>query len=173
MVERPLKQTKRSVVAGILFGMGFLCGFLSGYKYASENIVCEVLPINSSVENLSSRDISPYSGAAAETEISGDITEVSETADIGLSLREHWMDSDDYGIYIAGVIENDSVNSFDAVRVAFDLCDSEGRVYTAVTAKNDERMEPGESWEFTAYILYSDMDKFKSYRLQSIMGVKR
>jgi hypothetical protein len=33
-------------------------------------------------------------------------------------------------------------------------------------------MEPGASWDFTIYIPYSEMDRFKSYRLQSMMGVK-
>ncbi|MDR1509042.1 MAG: FxLYD domain-containing protein [Synergistaceae bacterium] len=165
---------KKTVAAGILFGAGFLIGFLSGYKYASENIVCEVPPMFSGVEKISSQDVtSPYLGMAAETEISGDAPTVPEIADIGLSVQEHWMDSDDHGLYIAGTVRNYGVNSFDAVRVAFDLCDAEGRIYTAVTARNDERIEPGESWDFTAYIPYSDMDKFNSYRLQSIMGVKR
>jgi hypothetical protein len=154
----------RSVAAGLLFGMGFLCGFLSGYKYAGENVIHEAPPM---------RDIPPYSGPAAETEISEDVRAVFGAEDIGLSLREHWMDADDYGIYIAGMVKNDGRNSFDAVRVVFDLCDREGRVYTAVTAKNDERMDPGESWDFTAYIPYSDMDKLESYRLQSMMGVKK
>jgi hypothetical protein len=166
------KILRRSAAAGLLVGMGFFCGFLSGYKYAGENIVCEIPPMFSSEETASSRDISPHSGTAAETGASDDIPAVSENADIGLSLQEHWMDVDDYGIYIAGTVKNDGPNSFDALRVAFDLYDSEGRIYTAVTARNDERMEPGESWDFTAYIPYSDMDRFEFYRLQSIMGVK-
>jgi hypothetical protein len=163
----------KSVAAGVLFGIGFLCGFASGYKYAAENIVCEVPPLFSGTKDIPSEDISAYSAAVSETEISGDIPDAGETADIGLSLQEHWMDSDDQGLYIAGMVKNDSANSFDAVRIAFDLCDSEGQVYTAVTARNDERIEAGESWDFTAYIPYSDMDKFSSYRLQSIMGVKK
>ncbi|MDR1137139.1 MAG: FxLYD domain-containing protein [Synergistaceae bacterium] len=166
-------QTKKTVAAGVLFGMGFLCGFLSGYNYAGKNIVYESPPILLNEENISSRDIQSNPETSAGTEIFEDAPAFPEVGDIGLSLREHWMDSDEHGLYIAGQVKNDGPNSFDAVRVAFDLCDDEGGIYSAVTARNDERIEPGEAWDFTAYLPYSDMDKFKSYKLQSIMGVKR
>jgi hypothetical protein len=164
-------RTKKAAAAGILFGAGFMCGALSGYNYAAGNIVCEVPPISSGVVNMSLPET-----PGDEAEISADIPDFSEPGDmedIGLSLQEHWMDSDEHGIYIAGMIKNDGLNPFDAVRVTFDLCDSDGKAYSAVTAKNDERIEPEESWDFTAYLPYSDMNRFDSYRLQSIMGVKR
>jgi hypothetical protein len=93
--------------------------------------------------------------------------------DIGLAVEEHWIDSDDNGLFIAGAVKNSGAGSFDAVRVAFDLLDSGGEAYSAVTAGNRDGVEPGESWDFTIYIPYSEMDKFSSYRLQSVMGVKR
>ena len=154
---------------GVFFGTGFLCGFLCGYKYAADNIACDfpvvirenvtsgdVLPLDAS------RDVAPE-GAAAE----------ADPVDIGLVLEDYWMDSDDNGLFIAGAIRNEDKGAFDSVRVAFDLLDSRENAYSAVTVRNDERMEPGDTWDFTVYIPYSEMDKFNSFRFQSVMGVKR
>jgi hypothetical protein len=95
----------------------------------------------------------------------------ASSADIGLVLDDHWMDSDDNGLFIAGTVRNASGHAFSGVRIAFDLLDSGGEPYTAVTDKATERMEPGDTWGFTMYIPYSEMDKFSSYRFQSVMGV--
>ncbi|MDR2780584.1 MAG: hypothetical protein LBB28_05615, partial [Synergistaceae bacterium] len=60
MAVQILKQTKKSVLAGMLFGVGFLSGFLSGYKYAGENITCEAPPVFLSAGNVSSEDTWAY-----------------------------------------------------------------------------------------------------------------
>jgi hypothetical protein len=165
------KRYKATVALGIFFGAGFLCGFLSGYRYAAANLVCEVPRAAQNFKGASSGD---FSGSSDER-----VSAVSEDApidaasDIGLVLEDYWMDSDDNGLFIAGAVKNADASAFDSVMVAFDLLDDHEQAYSAVTRRNNERMEPGDSWDFTIYIPYSEMDKFKSYRLQSVMGVKR
>ena len=154
---------------GIFFGAGFLAGFLTGYKYAADNLVCELPAIIP--ENAASDDARlPAASWDAVPEES--VTEAG-TGDIGLVLEDYWMDSDDNGLFIAGAIRNADKGAFDSVRVAFDLLDNRENTYSAVTARNDERMEPGDTWDFTIYIPYAEMDKFNSFRFQSVMGVKR
>ena len=109
----------------------------------------------------------------ASPEPAGDMFIPAEAGDIGLVLEEYWMGSDDNGLYIAGAIRNSDDDAFDSVRVAFDLLDGQGGAYSAVTTRNDDRIESGDVWDFTIYIPYSEMDKFNSYRLQSVMGVRR
>ena len=153
---------------GIFFGSGFLCGFLSGYRYAAIDIAFE-LPAIAGEDTAGGGQFSEspwedvYEEAAAEIDI----------GDIGLVLEDYWIDSDDNGLFIAGAIRNADRGAFDSVRVAFDLLDGRDNAYSAVTARNDERMEPGEAWDFTVYIPYAEMDKFNSFRFQSVMGVKR
>ena len=167
-----MAANKRCLLAaalGVFFGTGFLCGFLSGYKYAAYNLVCE-FPVSVREDAASggalpvdaSWDVVPE-GAASET----------DPVDIGLVLEDYWMDSDDNGLFIAGAIRNADKSAFDSVRVAFDLLDGRENAYSAVTVRNDERMEPGDTWDFTVYIPYSEMDKFNSFKFQSVMGVKR
>jgi hypothetical protein len=91
--------------------------------------------------------------------------------DIDLVLAEDGLGSDENGFFISGTVLNDSVHAFDAVRVTFDLCDRSGEPYADVTDASNARMEPGDVWGFTIYIPYMNMEKFSSYRLQSIMGV--
>jgi hypothetical protein len=140
---------------------------MSGFKYASANLACE-LPLAPYETRL---EVSPDLRGPEYAGVSGDAT--PETENIGFVLEGHWMDSDENGFFIAGVVKNADTSGFDAVRVAFDLLDEREVAYTAVTAVNDEMMEPGASWDFTIYIPYSEMGGLKSYRLQSIMGVKR
>ena len=154
---------------GIFFGTGFLCGFLSGYKYAADNLVCE-LPVIIR-EDVTSGD-AQFSDVSLDI-VSEDAAAETDTVDIGLVLEDYWMDSDDNGLFIAGAIRNADKGVFDSVRVAFDLLDSRENAYSAVTVRNDERMDPGDTWDFTVYIPYSEMDKFNSFRFQSVMGVKR
>jgi len=151
---------------GIFFGTGFLSGFLTGYRYAAANLIRELPAIIP--EYVASGDAQP--------DIPPDALEAADEAemgDIGLVLEEYWMNSDDNGLFIAGAIRNANEGAFDSVRVAFDLLDARENPYSAVTARNDERIEPGEVWDFTIYIPYSEMDKFNSFRFQSVMGVKR
>ena len=155
---------------GIFFGTGFLCGFLSGYRYAAIDLAAYELPANIR------EDTAPGDAQFSEfqpDEVSEDMAAETGIGDIGLVLEDYWIDSDDNGLFIAGAIRNADMSAFDAVRVAFDLLDGRGNAYSAVTARNDERMEPGDTWDFTVYIPYSEMDKFNSFGFQSVMGVKR
>ena len=154
------KRYLLTAALGIFFGTGFLCGFLSGYRYAALNLK-DVVSGDAQFYELSHDEVSEE--AAAEADI----------GDIGLVLDDYWMDSDDNGLFITGAIRNSDKGAFDSVRVAFDLLDGVENAYSAVTARNDERMEPGDTWDFTVYIPYSEMDKFNSFRFQSVMGVKR
>jgi hypothetical protein len=161
---------KITVAFGLFFGSGFASGFISGYKYASSNLACELPPMPYETQREASPDLRGPEGTGT-SEVFGNATATTEN--IGLILEDHWMDSDENGLFIAGAVKNADTGGFDAVRVAFDLLDERESVYTAVTAINDETMEPGSSWDFTIYIPYSEMDRLKSYRLQSIMGVKK
>jgi len=170
-----MAANKRYLLAaalGIFFGTGFLCGLFSGYKYA-DNFFYE-LPVIIR-ENAASVDV-PLAGVmrdAASEDVEAEADIEIDTGDIGLVLEDYWMDSDDNGLFIAGAIRNADSGAFDSVRVAFDLLDSRESAYSAVTVRNDERMEPGDTWDFTIYIPYAEMDKFNSFRFQSVMGVKR
>jgi hypothetical protein len=162
-----------AAMAGVFFGAGFLCGFLSGYRYAAANVACELPPAAVNYGVISEdAPAAPESSPEAET-VSGGADAGAETSDIGLELDDYWMDSDDNGLFIAGAVKNSGASAFDSVMVAFDLLDVGGAAYTAVTARNGERVEPGDAWDFAIYIPYSELDKFKSFRLQSVMGVKR
>ena len=165
----PNRRYLFAAALGIFFGTGFLSGFLSGYRYAADNIARE-LPV------LANKDIATggelFSEFSWETVFEEAVAEI-DTGGIGLVLDEYWIDSDEHGLFIAGAIRNEDRGAFDSVRVAFDLLDNRENAYSAVTVRNDERMEPGETWDFTIYIPYGEMNKFNSFRFQSVMGVKR
>ena len=163
------KRYLLTAALGIFFGTGFLCGFLSGYRYAAINIAGE-LPV---IVREDGESGGARFAESPRNEFSGEADAEIHIGDIGLVLEDYWMDSDNSGLFIAGAIRNSDVGAFDSVRVAFDLLDSYENAYSAVTARNDERMEPGDTWDFTLYIPYGEMDKFNSFRFQSIMGVKR
>jgi hypothetical protein len=91
--------------------------------------------------------------------------------DIDLILTEDGIGTDENGFFISGTVLNTSAHAFDAVRITFDLCGRSGEPYADVTDASNARMEPGDVWGFTIYIPYMNMEKFSSYRLQSIMGV--
>jgi hypothetical protein len=166
-------KLKVTILVGLFFGAGFLCGFLSGYKYAGAIIVCELPPVFREISREGPVGLSEDLKESVKIGVSETASNETEaTGDIGLTIEEHWMDSDDGGLFIAGIVKNSGLQEFDAVRIAFDLLDERGLAYSAVTDINDGGMEPGASWDFTIYIPYAEMDKLKSYRLQSIMGVK-
>jgi hypothetical protein len=93
--------------------------------------------------------------------------------DSELLLEEHELGEDENGLFVYGTIFNRSSHAYDAVRVTFDLCDGKGQPYSGITDITHDRMEPGDSWGFTIYIPYTEMDLFSSYRLQSIMGTAK
>ncbi|MDR3280234.1 MAG: FxLYD domain-containing protein [Synergistaceae bacterium] len=168
---------KTPVLLGLFFGMGFLCGFFVCFGYVGHlktdapNTVSSGRIPNASFPRAASPDFEMTRGGT-----SGDASfDVSLQADgnIDLALEDDWMDSDENGLYITGMVKNISPHSFDAVRIAYDLCDAKGDPYTVVTDTSAEHMEPGDTWGFTIYIPYSDMDQFSSYRLQSIMGITK
>ncbi|MDR1966628.1 MAG: FxLYD domain-containing protein [Synergistaceae bacterium] len=161
----------KAAILGIFFGVGFFCGFLAGFGYSparDENIA----PLADRVAGVSAPASSADFGGAVFAE-GGYGDDAAEPRDIGLILEDHWMDSDEGGLFIAGTVKNGGDHAYDAVRVAFDLCDKEGNPYTAVTDKNATAMAPGDTWSFTVYIPYSDMDKFSSYKFQSILAVTK
>jgi hypothetical protein len=162
---------KKTSALGIFFGVGFLCGFLVGFGYASFNIKIETQVIGQTKDVAA--PASPDNGMVVSVLVPNETKEPDgvSSVDIDLVLDDHWMDSDENGLFITGAVINESDHSFTGVRIAFDLTDSNGEPYTTVTDTAKERMAPSDTWGFTIYIPYSDMDKFSSYRLQSIMGV--
>jgi len=163
------KRYLAAAALGIFFGTGFLCGFLSGYRYAVFNAESKLSVIVSEDREAGDSLFSEFLRDGTPEQAEGE----ADVGDIGLMLEEYWMDSDDNGLFIAGAIRNSDNSAFDSVRVAFDLLDGHEEAYSAVTVRNNERMEPGDTWDFTVYIPYSEMDKFNSFRFQSVMGVKR
>jgi hypothetical protein len=164
------KRYKFAVAFGVFFGCGFLCGFFSGYSHVRRD---GSVAVESPLVIQATVGPATPSSAGGNGVASDDATPGTASEDIGLVVEEHWIDSDDSGLFIAGAVKNSGAGAFDAVRVAFDLLDAGGEAYSAVTARNGDGVGRGESWDFTIYIPYSEMDKFKSYRLQSVMGVKR
>ncbi|MDR1471891.1 MAG: FxLYD domain-containing protein [Synergistaceae bacterium] len=167
----------RFAVYGLFFGVGFLLGFLACLGCLSVRTSTEV--------QVRARAKTPAAApGAAKSEAGGAVPKPSgrvakENAassaelarDIGLVLAEDGVGEDENGFFISGTVLNDSSHAFDAVRVTFDLCDKSGEPYAEVTDLLKGRMEPGDLWGVTIYIPYMNMDKFSSYRLQSIMGV--
>ncbi|MDR1916030.1 MAG: FxLYD domain-containing protein [Synergistaceae bacterium] len=184
---------RKFALHGLFFGVGFTLGFLICFGFLRAKVNAELLmysnampaserelaPASSSLpeggkDNLSmavsalSQDSSPPPSGPSGTDTE---TTAMPTRDIDLVLSEHELGEDENGIFISGTVLNDSVHAFDAIRVAFDLCDRSGEPYSSVSDWSNEHMEPGDVWGFTIYIPYTDMDKFSSYKLQSIMGV--
>ncbi|MDR3355210.1 MAG: FxLYD domain-containing protein [Synergistaceae bacterium] len=183
---------KKTVFAGkfllalaLFFGVGYAVGFFSGFGYSRSLSGYGV--IGSSHNPQWTGRISPDVArgtptwdvvpAQAPTEADGGSQYVQDPdgrPDLGgidLVLSGHSLGEDENGLFIAGTVVNRSNHAFDAVRIAFDLCDSQNRPYNYVTDTATEIMEPGDSWGFTIYIPYTEMGMFSSYRLQSIMGV--
>ena len=162
------KRYLLTAALGIFFGTGFLSGFFTGYQYAALNFVPEV-----SWSVIPETEVAEIDFDKIERFDVIERFDIFAIDDIGLVLEDYWIDSDDNGLYIAGAVRNSDDEAFDSVRVAFDLLDGYENAYSAVTVRNDERMEPGDIWDFTIYIPYSELDKFNSFRFQSVMGVKR
>jgi hypothetical protein len=187
-----LKTEKKTIFAGkfflalaLFFGLGYAAGFFSGFGYSRSLAERDV--IGASHKPQWTGRISPDAARGTPTEdVLPDQTpdEVETGAqyveepdaepspgDIDLVLGEHSLGEDENGLFISGTVINRSSHAFNAVRIAFDLCDSRNRPYNYVTDTATETMEPGDSWGFTIYIPYTEMGMFSSYRLQSIMGV--
>ncbi|MDR3253988.1 MAG: FxLYD domain-containing protein [Synergistaceae bacterium] len=171
---------KTAVLLGFFFGLGFLAGFLAASRYdeaqfsafaprPGDGIVAR-LPDETGTPffavELPSRDIGPEIAS-----LPGEALDL--LFDSELVLEEHELGEDENGLFIYGTIFNRSSHPYDTVRVAFDLCDDKGQAYSGITDITRDRMAPGDSWGFTMYIPYSDMDLFSSYRLQSIIGATK
>lgn len=178
--ERVRKIGWKTLVAlGLFFGAGFTAGFLTGFEYGFGN-----RPPASPTE-VRSADTEPLlqdATTASEPDASRDVVqneaaeifgEEAEIDDEEFALTEHELGDDENGLFISGTVVNRSQNAFDAVQVAFELCDTKGRPYATITDRTTERMDPGDSWGFVVYIPYSEMKQFHSYRLQGIMGVRK
>ena len=130
------RSVKAAAALGIFFGSGFLCGFFSGYAHALRG---KSSVMESTAVILPAADPAALPSVSTEDEvISDDAFQMNASEDIGLTVDEHWIDSDDNGLFIAGAVKNSGAGAFDAVRVAFDLLDSGGEAYSAITARNGD-----------------------------------
>jgi hypothetical protein len=180
-----LSSWKLAAALGLFFGLGYLFGFFTGFGYSKSKSRVEIVEIyrgeqGTLAPSADRRGISPKNrtpSGTAKTEQTPPIEQAIAVAaaapmqNIGLVLSDNSLGEDENGLYISGTVLNRSDHAFNAVRVAFDLCDSQGTPYNSVTDMSSERMEPGDAWGFTIYIPYTEMSLFSSYRLQSIMGV--
>jgi hypothetical protein len=156
-----MRGKKLVVFVAMFFGFGFMAGFFTGFNY---NRFQPILP-NTLAAREGKREARLAAASSEDEAPKGDVPIDSE-----LVLEEHGIGEDENGIFISGTIYNRSPHGYDAVRVTFDLCDESGGAYSGITDITRDRMEPGDSWGFTIYIPYSEMDVFSSYKLHSIMG---
>jgi hypothetical protein len=166
-------------MSALFFVVGYTAGFFSGFGY-SGSLGSDVTgaPPQLPGTEMASPDIPR---GAPNADIPGDAISKEAVEEeygggqggdgIGLVLSGHSLDEDENGLFISGTVINMSDHAFDAVRIAFDLCDPQNRPYSYVSDTATEIMESGDLWGFTIYIPYTEMRMFSSYRLQSIMGV--
>lgn len=171
--ERLHKTGKKALAAlGLFFGIGFTAGFLTGFGYGHAG---NQPPLQE--EDAGGRSADAFLPAlsidvpAEPGEEDGAWNISDESGEF--ALTEHELGDDENGFYISGTVANLSKSAFDAVQIAFELCDAGGNPYATVTDRTTERMEPGDSWGFVVYIPYAEMPAFDSYRLQGVMGVRR
>lgn len=140
----------------------------------SVNITTDVLSDDfTAISSDSGRKLDISAELAGPLEQGSDENQNISFENIELVLESDQLDDDENGLYISGIVVNRSNHPFDAVRIEFELCDKEGKAYSSVTETSGERMELGDSWGFTIYIPYSEMDLFSSYKLHSIMGTTK
>lgn len=176
-----MKRAGRSlfVVLGLFFGFGFVAGFYVGFGYSRHlDRVATVIAASEDVSLDASAvapEARPTSGEARAkaSESEDELAEEILSRNTELVLVEHELGSDENGVFLCGTVENRSSHAFDAVQVSFELYDKSGKAYGNLTERNTERMEPGDAWGFTAYIPYSELDRFSSYKLYGIVGTSR
>ena len=177
MSKTRARDSRFFVILGIFFGLGFVLGFLTCFGYLGTRTKVEVVEIYRDGPRSSSADArqppaSPAGQAAAAPsgmQFDADLP----IEDLELVLEEHFLGSDESGTYIGGLVANRSDHPFDAIRLEFDLNDRDDRSFASVTETQADGMEPGDVWEFTIYIPYTEMQRFVGYRLRSIMGVTK
>lgn len=166
MSKGRVRDSRFYAILGIFFGLGFALGFLTCFGYLGMQPRIQVVEVY--------RDGSPATSADASSEIQIDTNVMVEPGEeVELLLEENYLGSDEDGAFIGGIVANRSDHPFDAVRVAFDLQDRDGETFASVTETLAERMEPGDRWEFTIYIPYTEMARFAGYTLQNLVGVTR
>ena len=158
MSKGRVRDSRFFAVLGIFFGLGFVLGFLTCFGYLGAQPRAEVARVD--------REGPP--GIEIKTNVT-----VEPGNEAELLLEENYLGNDEDGTFIGGIVANRSDHPFDAVRVAFDLQDRSGETFAAVTETQAERMEPGDRWEFTIYIPYTEMPRFAGYTLHSLVGVTR
>ena len=186
-----MESEKKTIPAGkfllalllaLFFGVGYAVGFFSGFGYSKSLAGSYAIGVSREPQREGKVSLDAARGALTDALLDQAADEASapyeeepdagpDPGDIGLVLNGHSLGEDENGLFISGTVVNRSSHAFNAVRIAFDLCDSRNRPYNYVTDTATETMEPGDSWGFTIYIPYTEMGLFSSYRLQSIMGV--
>ena len=172
MSKGRIRDSRFFAILGIFFGLGFALGFLTCFGYLGAQPRIEVVEVFREGPPATSADVS--SDIQIETNVtveSGQPDQLGQEAE--LLLEENYLGNDEDGTFIGGIVANRSDHPFDAVRVAFDLQDRSGETFAAVTETQAERMEPGDRWEFTIYIPYTEMSRFAGYTLHSLVGVTR
>lgn len=171
---------KKTLIAlGIFCGLGFMSGFFTGFGYARHEYreTAAVYgspepPISSDFNKTLSEDQSNIKETTSpDVELARD--DDSSMQNIELSLEKQELGSDENGTFISGTVANRSDHAFDAVQIQFELCDKDNVSYSTLTERYTERIEPGDSWEFTIYIPYSDINRFESYKLHGLMGTTK
>ena len=167
----PRRKVRACRLGGFLvfFVLGLALGVSFGFGYARS-----LLPPEAHDE--AARPAAPSETHATEAssteENAPNIPDIS-SLDVGLLLQEHALGEDENGLFIAGTLRNETEYPYNAVKVVFDLCDTTSEAYSYVTDGPEYGMESGDSWSFCIYIPYTDLVRFSSYRVRSILGVRR
>lgn len=164
------RWSKRGFAAFIAF-LSLLLSFGAGYTVGhrtSTNITPTA--ISSDIGGANSSDISPKT---AQKEVRATLTAPAPASgEAGLVLISQKMGEDEEGLFIYGTVKNTSENDYSIVQVEFDLCDSRGESYHVLKEKTTEALRRNENWGFTLYVPYTEREKFSSYRLRSLSGVR-
>ena len=166
MSKERVRDSRFFAILGIFFGLGFVLGSLTCFGYLGTQPRVQVVEVQREGPAATSAD------APSEIRIETNVT-VEPGQEAELLLEENYLGNDEDGTFIGGIVANRSDHPFDAVRVAFDLQDPSGETFASVTETQAERMEPGDRWEFTIYIPYTEMARFAGYTLQNLVGVTR
>ena len=180
-IKKPIIRSnmKTLIALGVFCGLGFMSGFFTGFGYARyeyrEIIAAYDRPEPPMSEDLNLSASEDLKSSDEATSPDFELAEEDGTAmpNIELSLEKHELGSDENGTFITGTVANRSDHAFDAVQIQFELCDKDNVSYSTLTERYTERIESGDSWEFTIYIPYSDINSFASYKLHGLMGTTK
>ncbi|ADU32280.1 FxLYD domain-containing protein [Evansella cellulosilytica] len=136
-------------VVGSTFDM--ITDFAAGQTWNFEALVFD--------ENVAYYEIIDIYGLDYDDANYGDVSE-------GLTLVDHDSRSDEWSSYVVGSILNESNETFDYVQVSVNLFDVNGNLVGS-TLDNVNNLRSGETWNFEAIILNSNVD---SYEIVDIFG---